>query len=368
MGVSFNSQSFQMSPLILSQYLLHFSLALVSGCEEQGVNLWGRSGSHLIKGASSWEECAGECLSRRSCNNWVWHYQGNYAGNCYLVAVYSKTVAYTNTITGTRACQGSKHKWVEYQPGSIPLILTVPHDGDEKPKEIHDRSVGGIADWGTRHIAETLADGLKKELKGRPHIVLSKLHRSKMDPNREIVEAAEGNAMAEEAWNAYHEMIEDVIKIIGEKGPGLVLDIHGQKHGYNICELGYYIEKDNLNSGDYTEADSTIRELIERNGKTIDQVLSGSQSLGALMEKEGLSAVPSNKPERKTPGSNDYFRGGYSIRRHGSKDGNTTDAIQIEVQSEIRVSKAGGGWSARKKFADNLAKAVAEFMNLYYGK
>ena len=41
-----------------------------------------------------------------------------------------------------------------------------------------------------------------------PHVVISHLDRVKLDPNREIDEAAQDNPFAERAWNEYHGYID----------------------------------------------------------------------------------------------------------------------------------------------------------------
>ena len=123
---------------------------------------------------------------------------------------------------------------------------------------------------------------------------------------------------------------------------------------YFRTELGYLIKKDDLNSGNYQPEDTSIRGLVERTGKDLTEVLifhlyayddifscfvhrqllHGHESLGGLLTSAGYITVPSH--DKKTPGSQKYFRGGYTVQTYGSKDGGEVDAIQIEVQSEIR--------------------------------
>lgn len=256
-------------------------------------------------------------------------------------------------------------EFVEYREGTgLPLIICVPHDGKETPEEINDRENGGIADSMTLDIGEGLYAGLTERFGKSPHLVISKLHRSKLDPNREIKEAAEGDPLAEKAYNIYHDYIRDARTTLGEAGPGLILDIHGQAHGYNMTELGYLIWKDNLNSGNYKPEDTSIRGLVERTGKDLTELLHGPESLGGLLTSAGYKSVPSHK--KPAPGSQKYFRGGYTVQTHGSKDGGQVDAIQIEVQSEIRVQKDGGGKKKRDPFTKALVDVVADFLTMYY--
>merc|ERR1719483_907234 len=97
-------------------------------------------------------------------------------------------------------------KYIEYKKGSgLPLIICVPHDGWEYPADIKNRTEGGlISDSKTLEIGKGLFDGLTKKFGMSPHLVISKLHRSKMDPNRPINEATEGDLKAEAAYKAYH--------------------------------------------------------------------------------------------------------------------------------------------------------------------
>ena len=88
-------------------------------------------------------------------------------------------------------------EFVEYREGTgLPLIICVPHDGQETPKEINDRKNGGsrdskstffnlklfsflVADSMTLDIGEGLYNGLTERFGKSPHLVISKLHRFK---------------------------------------------------------------------------------------------------------------------------------------------------------------------------------------------
>ena len=60
----------------------------------------------------------------------------------------------------------------------------------------------------------------------RPHVVRCHLHRSKVDANRDLGEAAFGNADAGLAWKEYHDFIDKAKRSI--TGRVLYVDIHGQ--------------------------------------------------------------------------------------------------------------------------------------------
>ena len=61
-----------------------------------------------------------------------------------------------------------------------------------------------------------------------PHVIICHLSRKKLDANRDISEAAEGNEHSELAWNEFHMFIDIAISSI--EGRGLYIDIHGQSH------------------------------------------------------------------------------------------------------------------------------------------
>ena len=59
-----------------------------------------------------------------------------------------------------------------------------------------------------------------------PHVIINHLHRDRMDPNCDIERACFNNALAEDAYTAYHGFIEQAQR--NTRARGLLLDIHGQ--------------------------------------------------------------------------------------------------------------------------------------------
>lgn len=274
--------------------------------------------------------------------------------------------------------------YVSYTPGDVNLVLTVPHNGYDKP-DIPTRQPGcedsggvcrfpgrgscskkdvcKVATLGDAHTQRIGKDVFREfvRLTGRtPHLVISNIHRSKMDPNREINDAAQGNSEAIAAYNDYHNTIEQAKNSFGGL-PGLVIDIHGQSHGKNTTELGYLIKKAALNSGNYANSELSIKALVRRENADLDDFIFGGRSLGALFEEAGYKAVPS--PRQPSPGSDLYYRGGYTTQVHGSRDGGVVDAIQVEIPGEIRIE---GGKTLRKRFSINLANILERFFSANY--
>lgn len=274
--------------------------------------------------------------------------------------------------------------WVSHTRGNLNLIITVPHNGAEKPDSIPDRVAGCrdangqcqhpgslncpkgdickvvlAGDSYTRSIALRAAAKVE-ELAGRPpHVIVSLLHRSKMDPNRLEEEAAQGNHEAVGAYRDFHARIAKVVESL--EGPGLLLDFHGQAHKQNSTEIGYLISKEELNSGDLGSSTS-INALVARVGQdSLRELVAGEGGLGAYLEGEGCRAVPS--PRQPSPGGEKYFRGGEITRMYGSREGGQVDAIQLEMPAEMRYQ---GGREVRHRFADSLGEAIHKFYTRYY--
>ena len=279
--------------------------------------------------------------------------------------------------------QYSANGYVEYRPGELNIILSVPHGGSILPPNIPNRDGGGLVDGKcvyrhdikkdpekcpvrnkkdvyTRELAIALAAELKKVTGKRPHMVINHLHRLKMDGNADKDKATFGVHPAEVAWCAFHQFISTAKTSIG--GRGLLLDIHGQSHPEKMIELGYTINTETLNSGSYTYDVSSIKNLARVNELTdydhFHDLISGTRSLGGLLQDLGYRVVPS--PDNPSPKSRPYYSGGYNTLRHGSRNNGIIDAIQIESPRFLRNK------DSCSQYAADLAKALNRYLQLYY--
>ncbi|PAA92266.1 hypothetical protein BOX15_Mlig020394g2 [Macrostomum lignano] len=275
--------------------------------------------------------------------------------------------------------------WIEYTPGDCNLIISSPHGGWLRPAEIEDRTHGCLAadgvtcrwekscspvaptacravtgaDINTQQVAAQLVEHLAERYSCRPHFIRANLHRSKLDPNRPVEQAAQGDRLAQAAWKAYHEtfMTAAMERVQSRYGIGLVLDIHGQSHPEQWTELGYVLSKELLNAGPQDLSGSSIRALQARTGQSARELLSGRLSLGSLMESAGYKVVPSRS--HPSPGSGNYFSGGYITQRYSSLISGQIDAIQVEIASGIRLNP-----TACEKFGADLAQQVDQFRRI----
>ena len=215
-------------------------------------------------------------------------------------------------------------KYIEYLPGTLPVILSAPHAGTLKPSNIPDRTYGSYyQDYDCDDLVRKIRDILYKTTGKYPHVVICNLHRTKLDANRDITEAAQGNAEAEKAWKEWHDFLEYAKKEVEKQyGTGFYFDIHGFSGMRKWIQLGYLIRgrdfdnvpNEELNKG-FFAVRSSIRNLAENSKKSFAELVRGESSLGALFEKEGYPTVPGNK--HPGPGNfGTYFNGGYNTYRH----------------------------------------------------
>ncbi len=273
---------------------------------------------------------------------------------------------------GDPAAPGSvrwgRNRYVEYRPGTLPLVVSAPHGGTEEPSEVPDRTWGTVvSDRNTEFLAFALADALEARLGGRPHVVVSHLHRRKLDPNRELGEAAQDDPLAEHAWREFQAFIEHAsARVVADHGTGFYIDLHGHGHPIPRLELGYLLTAadlartdDALDQGNWS-VDSSVRTLVDAAGVPFSHLLRGPDALGSLLEARGYPAVPSDgQPD---PGDDPFFSGGYNTRRHGSVDGGPVSGVQIEAPYPgIRDSAEN-----RAAFAQALAEALDVYLSRWY--
>jgi hypothetical protein len=228
-----------------------------------------------------------------------------------------------------------ERNFIEYTPGDLPLVIAAPHGGRLTPEEIPDRTNGVVgADVNTQELARTIADVIHEATGRHIHLIICRLHRSKLDANRDLAEAAQGNALAAQAWQEHHKFIETACDAaVRQFGVAFLIDLHGHGHADPRVELGYLQNAldladcdEALNESTYVNA-SSLRWIVERSDLSHVDLLRGPLSLGAMLEARGFPATPS--PRMPVP-TEPFFRGGYTIARHCKSDKNVT-GLQIEA-------------------------------------
>jgi len=254
--------------------------------------------------------------------------------------------------------------YVEFRAGELPIILSAPHGGTLEPAGMPDRTPGTtVSDLGTEDLARSVAAALRSRTGRDASLVICRLKRVKVDVNREIGEGAQGNPEAQQAWNEYHRFLDAARTLAaGRHGRVLVVDLHGHGHPSPRTEIGYLLSAAVLDRPDAELDDpiwarqSSVRSLSAESGLRFSALIRGPSSLGGLLESAGYPSVPG--PATPGPGADPYFEGGYITRRHGSADGGSSSAIQIETPYRgLRDTPAG-----RAKFAEALAEALVSYV------
>lgn len=209
--------------------------------------------------------------------------------------------------------------------GTLPLILTVPHDGDASlgstPARIPGRSpqdkVG--RDLGTRALAEQIASHLEASLGKRPFIVIAGFSRKYLDANRSQQDAMQ-SPHALPAYRAYHDQIEAFVAEAKRRFPAgaLLVDIHGQADEPDIIFRG-------------TRAGLTTTALLKRFGAT---AIRGENSILGMLEAKGYQVHP--PVAASTLREDPRWAGGYTVFTYGSHLPLGIDAIQLEFGVRVR--------------------------------
>ena len=266
------------------------------------------------------------------------------------------------TPTAGALCFGTNN-YVEYNGGDLPIVVSVPHGGTLAPAAIPDRPSGTtVTDSNTIELGRAVAAAFLNATGRRIHLVICHLRRTKLDANREIVEAAQGNADAIRAWTEYHAFVEmATAEVVRRDTRGFYIDLHGHGHAIARLELGYLLSSNELSLTDAqldassVAASSSLNRALSYSSASFSELLRGSTSLGGLLST--TPSVPS--PSSPSPGSDPFFTGGYSTERHTT----TLPGVQIESHfAGVRDNPAN-----RTAFAQQLVEAVRTFTDRHLG-
>ena len=143
-----------------------------------------------------------------------------------LLAFLTKTIDAQTYKAGSTYL--GKNEYTEYRAGNLPIIITAPHGGRLEPTTIPDRTCATcttVMDANTMELAYQIDTAIRQVFGCYPHIIINRLHRIKLDANREIVEAANGSPDAETAWREWHQYIQAAKdSTVKRYGRGLLID------------------------------------------------------------------------------------------------------------------------------------------------
>lgn len=209
-------------------------------------------------------------------------------------------------VASLRPTEYDEHKWTEYIPGNMPLVISVPHGGSLIVEELGLNTCPGHNshyDFGTIEIAKAIQQEFEEKYKLRPYIVICHLSRKHIDQNRDLETATCGKETMKTAWNNFHGFIDVALKdAVKNFGKAIYIDLHGHPHTKQRVELGYSISKKDLiavqtkNIPGNLEQKSSLRNFFTNNWNKnigISDLLIGNNAFGSLLVNNGIPTVPS---------------------------------------------------------------------------
>ena len=257
-----------------------------------------------------------------------------------------------------------QNSYIEYIAGNLPIIIVVPHGGSLTPTNLPVIGNHGI-DNGTFETSHLLYDSIIHHTNGCfPHMIISHLHPTVMNPVREIDSAAGTNIDARNAWYDFHDFIDTAkYDITNTWGAGHYFEMHGNGHSDMWTEIGLGVSKTYLNGSDSLILSrvgySTVKNLCTNGGINFLDIIKGPSSLGGLLDSKGWNSVPS--PSNPSPGLGGFFYAGWNTWEHGSRYSGVIDASHVEnYYAFMQISN-------RDQYANDLSNSIIEFMNIHYG-
>ncbi|MFX1487756.1 MAG: hypothetical protein ACFFBI_01320 [Promethearchaeota archaeon] len=223
-------------------------------------------------------------------------------------------------------------KYIEFQKGNIPLVLSVPHGGRLEFNNIPRRTKGILGvDGRTISITKKFISLLKDKFKEHdsevriPSYVISMVPRSKIDINRKEEDAfVQDSIDAKEIYRFYHNKIKEFIfDNIKQFGRSLLIDIHGfekNKRPPGYPDVDIILGTNNLTSFFSTRVPrkNWVHSL---RGKIIQSFLDLK-----------VPIAPSHPKRREYA-----LTGGYITKMYGASQIPRSQAMQIEFSDRIRI-------------------------------
>ena len=263
-----------------------------------------------------------------------------------------------------------KNQWVEFIPGTMPLVIGVPHGGALVPESIPDRTCPGVVnatDGRTINMARAIIDVFKKNYGVYPSIIICQLKRIKVDMNREIEIATCGNEEMKVPWRFWHEMVDTAIaSAVNKYGKAIYIDLHGQGHPNQRLELGYLLDNGQLQESSKSNNDTlytsitSLRNLIEssKSKLKLKDLLTGPDAFGTWMAESGFPSTPSKQDPYPYPNEK-YFDGGFNVRRCTSQP----NVFGWQIESNNKGVR--DNMTSCYQFADAFSKNIVHYLHTY---
>jgi len=233
--------------------------------------------------------------------------------------------------------------------GTLPVILTSPHDGNQQPSGVSERTnlancsnFRVLPDSYTRVITIDVAQSILKNFGKAPYVVIAEFARKYIDANRDPGCAFE-SPNAGIYYNEYHNTIRGFVDEIRAQnnGEGFLFDMHASVV-FPDDPADVYLGTDN---------GFTIKHLLQLD----PNAMWGNFSLHHYLTSTGFIVSP------KIPGQKEqHLDGGYTVQTYGGSSQGGIDAIQIEMAPSIRSIM-----EKRQVLVQTLANAIGNIVNHY---
>lgn len=229
----------------------------------------------------------------------------------------------------------SESRLVKRNRGTVPILLTCPHDGSEAPAKVRERTASDTParcqfktgrDSGAAAITEGIAQKILEITGLSPYVVIAKFHRKFIDANRNQ-DCAFIDPDALKFYDEYHKWINFYIRNLTEQnnGLGFLFDVHG------VGE----IDGDPADVYFGTANGDTFLPSFDRDAFFMNHGLHGylkwtNQTIGGDNEIFSWRVSPADSSTPETSEVN----GGFTVRHYSSK----INCVQIELNSEMRLN------------------------------
>ena len=226
---------------------------------------------------------------------------------------------------------------VKRHRGTMPVILTCPHDGDQSPPGVRARTKEATpdecqftikSDLQTAFITQSVAEKILKLTGLSPYVVMASFDRKFIDANRarSPVNCAFTDPAAKPFYDEYHNRIAGFVNEIREQNDnrGFLLDIHGKVE----------IREDPADIYLGTDDGGSLLPGFDRASIFLQHGLQGL--LKSVRRETGPAPAPVfqyrlSPADAKAP-ENSSVDGGFTVQRYGV----FINSIQVEIADTIR--------------------------------
>ena len=212
---------------------------------------------------------------------------------CIFLAGLSSTATGSSPRYSTCRTYWGSNDYIEYIAGDLPIVISAPHGGYLEPPEIPGRTCGDQVetDDRTQELTREVSAYIRQKTGQCPHVVINKLHRNRLDANRDIGEAACGSPISEQSWREYHAFIDTAgATITTQYGNGLYLDLHSNiDYADRWVELGFLLDSADLARSDATlslsqyKDKSSVKSLAYTPGIYFPEIIRGGNKFGRIV-------------------------------------------------------------------------------------